>query len=141
MGQDVARDIIREVKIIGDGKNWQHESKLTRERRIPAYDSEGFPITNKNGGEGNRPVWCGYMCEEEKETKKQKILVGFYWSGAGAFADRLDPNLNFPSSPRPQVNMALDPPSCELELPVRDRNDHAGETGRAGSAAAAAARR
>jgi len=41
------------------------------------------------------------------------------------FVDRRDPNLSFPpNSPFP---------SWEWVLPVRERNDHAGETGRTGS--------
>ena len=83
-------------------KKWQHESKLTRERRIPAYDSEGFPITNKNGEEGNRPVWCGYMCEEEKENKKQKNMGGFSLVRSG--------RLRRPSRPKSKFSIVATTP-------------------------------
>ena len=68
------------------------------------------------------------VARETNITNKTIYEVENHWSCAPpmapgtVFVDRRDPNRSFP------LNMPL--PSRELVLPVRERRDHAGETGR-----------
>lgn len=74
--------------------------------------------------------------KENTEDKTHDVHLVSHCASLGVnddFIDLFDPNLIFPSSPRPHEKMppplAAPPASCDCVLPDLDRKDQAGEAG------------
>lgn len=76
------------------------------------------------------------MINREKVNESEKYLRtgyeqrdgDYHWVEVGiGLRERFVPNLRLEKRPFPSGSRA-----CECELPLRERNDHAGETGREG---------
>ncbi|KAJ3540888.1 hypothetical protein NMY22_g4113 [Coprinellus aureogranulatus] len=69
--------------------------------------------------------------KERNKTQSQNHFTVHHSLGCNDdFVERFEPNLNFPSSPRPQEKIPpTPPPSWDCVLPAFERNDQAGEAG------------